>query len=82
MLLSFSHLKSFPLNVATPSVRLRNEASINVRMWYKTYVKGMMKMTTNKNKNGGSKTDSIMAQEDAEEGHFCWDERDKEVIET
>eukprot|EP00957_Ditylum_brightwellii_P099142 7551335-Ditylum_brightwellii.AAC.1 len=23
-----------------------------------------------------------MAQEDAEEGHFCWDKSDKEVIET
>eukprot|EP00957_Ditylum_brightwellii_P043256 3278149-Ditylum_brightwellii.AAC.1 len=23
-----------------------------------------------------------MAQEDAEEGHFCWDESNKEVIET
>ena len=39
-------------------------------------------MTTNKKENGGSKTDSIMAQEDAEEGHFCWDKSNKEVIET
>eukprot|EP00957_Ditylum_brightwellii_P010665 807761-Ditylum_brightwellii.AAC.1 len=39
-------------------------------------------MTTNKNKNGGSETDSIMAQEDTEEGHFCWDKSNKEVIET
>ena len=41
-----------------------------------------MKMTRNKNKNGGTKTDSIMAQEDAEEGHFCWDESNNDVIET
>eukprot|EP00957_Ditylum_brightwellii_P039674 3001377-Ditylum_brightwellii.AAC.1 len=39
-------------------------------------------MTTNKNKNGGSNTDSIMAQEEAEQGHFCWDKSDNEVIET
>eukprot|EP00957_Ditylum_brightwellii_P071297 5419628-Ditylum_brightwellii.AAC.1 len=26
--------------------------------------------------------DSIMAQEDAEEGHFYWDESNEEVIET
>jgi hypothetical protein len=41
-----------------------------------------MKMTTNKNENGGSDMDSIMVQEDAEEGHFCWDESNDKVIET
>eukprot|EP00957_Ditylum_brightwellii_P151774 11557679-Ditylum_brightwellii.AAC.1 len=39
-------------------------------------------MTTNKNENGGSETDSIMAQEDTEERHFCWDESNEELIET
>eukprot|EP00957_Ditylum_brightwellii_P181235 13805337-Ditylum_brightwellii.AAC.1 len=37
-------------------------------------------MTMNKNENGGSGTDSIMAQEDAEEGHFCWEESAEEEI--
>eukprot|EP00957_Ditylum_brightwellii_P062464 4740884-Ditylum_brightwellii.AAC.1 len=63
-------------------VGLRNKVSINVHTWYKTYIKDTMKLTTNKNKNGGPKTDSIMAQEDTEEGHFCWDKSDEEVIET
>eukprot|EP00957_Ditylum_brightwellii_P003995 304140-Ditylum_brightwellii.AAC.1 len=39
-------------------------------------------MTTNKNVNGGSDMDSIMAQEEAEEGYFCWDKSNNEVIET
>eukprot|EP00957_Ditylum_brightwellii_P110873 8456747-Ditylum_brightwellii.AAC.1 len=39
-------------------------------------------MTTNKKENGGSETDSIMAQEDAEEGHFCWDKSNEEVVGT
>eukprot|EP00957_Ditylum_brightwellii_P182104 13874738-Ditylum_brightwellii.AAC.1 len=38
-------------------------------------------MTTNKNKNGGSKTDIIMAQEEAEVDHFCWDSRDYDEVE-
>eukprot|EP00957_Ditylum_brightwellii_P114248 8710519-Ditylum_brightwellii.AAC.1 len=38
-------------------------------------------MTTNKNENGGSDMDNIMEQEDAEEGHFCWEESDKDKIE-
>ena len=66
--------------VCTLSVGLRNEVSINVRTWYKTYVKDTMKITMNKNENGGSDTDSIMAQEDAEEGHFCWDKSKEEVV--
>eukprot|EP00957_Ditylum_brightwellii_P175562 13367110-Ditylum_brightwellii.AAC.1 len=39
-------------------------------------------MTTNKSKNGGSDTDSIMAQEEAEVGHFCWDDSNKDETET
>eukprot|EP00957_Ditylum_brightwellii_P168532 12828506-Ditylum_brightwellii.AAC.1 len=39
-------------------------------------------MTTNKNENGGSDTDNIMAQKETEEGHFCWDKSDNKVIET
>eukprot|EP00957_Ditylum_brightwellii_P027069 2046754-Ditylum_brightwellii.AAC.1 len=39
-------------------------------------------MTMNKNEKGGSETDSIMAQEDSEEGHFCWEESDNKVTET
>eukprot|EP00957_Ditylum_brightwellii_P008808 668351-Ditylum_brightwellii.AAC.1 len=38
-------------------------------------------MTTNKNESGGSDMDSIIAQEDAEEGHFCWKESNEEEIE-
>eukprot|EP00957_Ditylum_brightwellii_P039582 2994388-Ditylum_brightwellii.AAC.1 len=33
-----------------------------------------MKQTTDENENGGSKTDSIMAQEEAEANYFCWDD--------
>eukprot|EP00957_Ditylum_brightwellii_P078482 5967418-Ditylum_brightwellii.AAC.1 len=39
-------------------------------------------MTTNKNKNGGSDTDSIMAQEESEVGHFCWDNSNEDEIES
>eukprot|EP00957_Ditylum_brightwellii_P034936 2647508-Ditylum_brightwellii.AAC.1 len=39
-------------------------------------------MPMNKNKNGGSDTDSIMAQEEVEEGHFCWDKSNEKLIET
>eukprot|EP00957_Ditylum_brightwellii_P024431 1844661-Ditylum_brightwellii.AAC.1 len=39
-------------------------------------------MTTNKNKNGGFDVDSIMAQEEAQEVHFCWDKSNNKVIET
>eukprot|EP00957_Ditylum_brightwellii_P026364 1994308-Ditylum_brightwellii.AAC.1 len=35
----------------------------------------------NKNKNVGSKTDSIMVQEEAEVDHFCWDESDDDEAE-
>eukprot|EP00957_Ditylum_brightwellii_P163730 12465110-Ditylum_brightwellii.AAC.1 len=35
----------------------------------------------NKNKNGGSKTDSIMAQEEEEVDHFCWDESNDNKVE-
>ena len=35
----------------------------------------------NKNKNGGSNTDSIMAQEEAEVDHFCWDDSNDDKIE-
>eukprot|EP00957_Ditylum_brightwellii_P029851 2258261-Ditylum_brightwellii.AAC.1 len=38
-------------------------------------------MTTNKNKNGGSNTDSIMAQEEAEVDHFCWDDSNNDKVE-
>ena len=38
-------------------------------------------MTTNKNKNGGSKMDSIMVQEEAEVDHFCWDEGNDDEVE-
>eukprot|EP00957_Ditylum_brightwellii_P067168 5098243-Ditylum_brightwellii.AAC.1 len=38
-------------------------------------------MATNKNRNGGSNTDSIMAQEEAEVEHFCWDNSDDDEIE-
>eukprot|EP00957_Ditylum_brightwellii_P097960 7461272-Ditylum_brightwellii.AAC.1 len=39
-------------------------------------------MTTNKNKNGGSDTDSIMVQEEVEVGHLCWDNSDEDEIES
>eukprot|EP00957_Ditylum_brightwellii_P028171 2127529-Ditylum_brightwellii.AAC.1 len=39
-------------------------------------------MTTNKNENCGSITDSIMVQEEAEVGHFCWDSSDKDETEA
>eukprot|EP00957_Ditylum_brightwellii_P159465 12138503-Ditylum_brightwellii.AAC.2 len=39
-------------------------------------------MTRNKNKNGGSNTDSIMAQKEAEVGHFCWDDSNEDEIES
>eukprot|EP00957_Ditylum_brightwellii_P016951 1278349-Ditylum_brightwellii.AAC.1 len=39
-------------------------------------------MTTNKNKIGGSDTDSIMAQEEAEVAHFCWDDSDEDETEA
>eukprot|EP00957_Ditylum_brightwellii_P152375 11599970-Ditylum_brightwellii.AAC.1 len=38
-------------------------------------------MTTNKNKNGGSDMDSIMAQEEAEVDHFCWDGSNNDEVE-
>ena len=36
------------LGTKTLLVGLKNKVSINVHMWYKTYVKDTMKMTTNK----------------------------------
>eukprot|EP00957_Ditylum_brightwellii_P039428 2983333-Ditylum_brightwellii.AAC.1 len=39
-------------------------------------------MTTNKNENGGSDMDSIMAQEEAAVGHFCWDNSDDDETES
>eukprot|EP00957_Ditylum_brightwellii_P127063 9686888-Ditylum_brightwellii.AAC.1 len=40
-----------------------------------------MEQTTKENENGGSKTDSIMAQEEAEANHFCWDDSDDDKVE-
>eukprot|EP00957_Ditylum_brightwellii_P143143 10906361-Ditylum_brightwellii.AAC.1 len=40
-----------------------------------------MRITTNKNENGGSDTDSIMAQEEAEVDHFCWDNSNNDEVE-
>eukprot|EP00957_Ditylum_brightwellii_P078577 5974131-Ditylum_brightwellii.AAC.1 len=39
-------------------------------------------MITNKNENGDSDTDSIMVQEEAKVGHFCWDNSDKDETEA
>eukprot|EP00957_Ditylum_brightwellii_P029748 2249876-Ditylum_brightwellii.AAC.1 len=39
-------------------------------------------MTVNKNKNGGSNMDSIMAQEEAEVGHFWWDNSNEDETEA
>eukprot|EP00957_Ditylum_brightwellii_P195143 14868879-Ditylum_brightwellii.AAC.1 len=38
-------------------------------------------MTTNKNENVGSKTDSIMAQKEAEVDHFCWEDSNDDKVE-
>eukprot|EP00957_Ditylum_brightwellii_P103098 7856825-Ditylum_brightwellii.AAC.1 len=44
-------------------------------------MKIQVKLTTNEDENGGSKTDSIMAQEEAEVDHFCWDDSDDNEVE-
>eukprot|EP00957_Ditylum_brightwellii_P187817 14300687-Ditylum_brightwellii.AAC.1 len=41
----------------------------------------MMKKTTEENENGGSETDSIMAQEEVEVDHLCWDESIDDEVE-
>eukprot|EP00957_Ditylum_brightwellii_P098964 7538924-Ditylum_brightwellii.AAC.1 len=38
-------------------------------------------MKRNKNKNGGSNTDSIMVQEEAEVDHFFWDDSNNDKVE-
>eukprot|EP00957_Ditylum_brightwellii_P025712 1945640-Ditylum_brightwellii.AAC.1 len=35
----------------------------------------------NKNENGGSEMDSIIAQEEAEADHICWDDSDDNEVE-
>eukprot|EP00957_Ditylum_brightwellii_P172587 13138712-Ditylum_brightwellii.AAC.1 len=38
-------------------------------------------MAMDKNENGGSNTNSIMAQEEAEVDHFCWDDSNNDKVE-